>query len=435
MNPMFTGWFPKGSIRRVVAGNTMSQLFGRAVSSVAIVIVSLLIAKRYGPEGYGDFVKITTYVGFFYLVADFGLNAVYLQRTIGSSRAKAQTATRPWRLLLGLRLGVSMLLVVVALGILSLMPSGVGQGYTTLVRAGIVLFVPVIVAQAVTTTTNAFFQQILRYDLSTVAQNVGSVSMLLTAVGLSFFTPVTGPFLGVISVTTGSVVTALLALSLVRRRLGVIGPVVILPEFVTYLRQSAPLGLALIFNLIYFHSDSIVLTLTRSTREVGMYGLAYKIFELPLVIPIFFMNSVYPLLLQKKDRAKGGQEQIFGSSFKFLLGSSVVMTLVLWVAAPLVAWVRPDFAGAQEPLRILILGLPVFFVSALFMWFLIARKQQGILLMIHGGAMVGNIVCNIVFIPQYGMLAAAWITILSEVFVLLCSAIVAMKNRARFLLS
>ncbi len=435
MNPMFTDWFPNGSLRRIVAGNTISQLIGRAVSSVAIVVVSLLIAKRYGPEGYGDFVKITTYVGFFYLVADFGLNAVYLQRTIGSAKAKAQASAKPWRLLLGLRLVVSMILVVVALGILSFMPSGVSQGYTTLVRTGIILFVPVIVAQAVTTTTNAFFQQILRYDLSTVAQNIGSVSMLLAAVGLSFFTPVAGPFLGIISVITGSVVTALLSLSLVRRRLGMIRPVVLLPEFVTYLRHSTPLGLALIFNLIYFHSDSIVLTLTRSTREVGMYGLAYKIFELPLVIPIFFMNSVYPLLLQKSDRAKGGQEQIFGSSFKFLLGSSVVMMFVLWIAAPLVAWVRPDFAGAQEPLRILILGLPVFFVSALFMWFLIARKQQGTLLMIHGAAMVGNIVCNIVFIPQYGMFAAAWITILSEIFVLLCSAIAATRNRANLLIS
>ena len=157
MNPMFTDWFPNGSLRRIVAGNTISQLIGRAVSSVAIVIVSLLIAKRYGPEGYGDFVKITTYVGFFYLVADFGLNAIYLQRTIGNAKVKAQVSAKPWRLLLGLRLAVSIILVGVALGILSLMPSGVGQGYTTLVRTGIALFVPVIVAQAVTTTTNAFF--------------------------------------------------------------------------------------------------------------------------------------------------------------------------------------------------------------------------------------------------------------------------------------
>ena len=65
---MFRGLLPNGSLRQVVANNTVSQLIGRVVSSLSVVIVSLLIAKRYGPVGYGDFVKITTYVGFFYLL-------------------------------------------------------------------------------------------------------------------------------------------------------------------------------------------------------------------------------------------------------------------------------------------------------------------------------------------------------------------------------
>lgn len=420
---MFTDLFPKGSLRRIVAGNTVSQLIGRAVSSVTIVIVSLLIAKRYGPEGYGDFVKITTYVSFFYLVADFGLNAVYLQRIIGVDKTEMKAAGKAWRLLLGLRLVISILLVCIALIILALIPSGSGQGYTMLVRLGIVMLVPVIIAQAVTTTTNAFFQQKLRYDLSTIALNTGSISMLVVAVMLSLWTSASGPYLGVISVFAGSLATAIIALALVRSRLGTIRPAISVPEFVSYLRTGAPLGLALIFNLIYFHSDSVVLTLTRSTGEVGIYGLAYKIFELPLVLPIFFMNAVYPLLLSYSS-----QKKIFIRSLQFLFGSSLVLGIVFWVAAPFVALIRPDFAEAQVPLRILILGLPVFFTSALFMWFLIARKQQGVLLLIHGIAMIGNIISNSIFIPRFGVTAAAWITVFSEVFVLLSSAVVVYKK-------
>lgn len=421
---MFTDWFPRGSLRRIVAGNTLSQLTGRVVSSIAVVIVSLLIAKRYGPEGYGDFVKIITYVGFFYLIADFGLNAVYLQRTIGTGKEKS---AGDWQLLLGLRLVVGVLLVCAAIGILFLLPSGVGQGYTTLVRVGILMLIPVIIAQAVTTTTNAYYQKILRYDLSTIALNAGSLSMLIVAVVLSMWSPVSGPYLGVMSVISGSVVTAIIALGLVRNRLGTIRPLFSKTDFFSYLRAGTPLGLALLFNLIYFHSDSVVLTLTRSTREVGIYGLAYKIFELPLVLPIFFMNAVYPLLLHHAG-LRGGQRKIFIRSFQLLLGSSCMAALGMWVVAPLVSLVRPDFAGAAEPLRILILGLPVFFVSALCMWFLIARKQQNILLAIHGIAMIGNIVSNIIFIPRYGMTAAAWITVASELFVLFISGLYVVKK-------
>ncbi len=423
---MLHDWLPRGSLRRIVAGNTLSQLIGRIISSIAVVVVSLLIAKRYGPEGYGDFVKITTYVSFFYLIADFGLNAVYLQRTANDEKISTPSVGNHWRLLLGLRLAMSFVLVLVALIILSLLPPGLSQGYTALVRLGIVILIPVIFAQAVTTTTNAFFQKILRYDLSTVAQNAGSFAMLVVAVSLSYWTSISGSFLGVISVISGSVVTALLALKLVRGHLGSILPKISSSAFVSYLRDGTPLGLALIFNLLYFHSDSVVLTLTRTTREVGIYGLAYKVFELPLVVPIFFMNAVYPLLLKNSKRQGVQDRNIFMRSLQFLLFSSIVLAVGIWLTAPLVTLVRPDFADSIAPLRILILGLPIFFVSALFMWFLIARKMQRVLLVVHGIVMVGNIVGNAIFIPRYGMSAAAWITIVSEFFVLVSTAIIAL---------
>lgn len=419
---MFRNWFPAGSLRRVIAGNTLSQLIGRIVSSVAIVIVSLLIAQRFGPEGYGDFVKITTYVGFFYLLADFGLNAVYLQRTVTKKGVLTKNSSDQWRLLLGLRLIVSTTLVGTALVVLSFFPHTLGQGYTPLVRFGIVLLVPVIIAQAITTTTNALFQKILRYDLSTTAQNVGSFFLVATALLLTMVSAVSGPMLGVVSVFMGSLATAVVALYLVRHKLPVISPLFNAGQFSGLLKESTPLGLALVFNLIYFHSDSVILALSRSTEEVGIYGLAYKAFEFPLVVPIFFMNAVYPLLLQTQGGNPSGQRVIFMRSLQFLLLSSLVLVVGLWMAAPLVTFVRPDFAASIAPLRVLILGLPIFFVSALFMWFIIAQKQQAVLVVIHGVAMLANIIGNIILIPSYGYMAAAWMTIGSEFFVLITTS-------------
>ena len=415
-------WFPKGSLQRIVAGNTVSQLFGRVISSFTIVVVSIIIARQFGPEGYGDFVKITTYVGFFYLLADFGLNAVYLQHTAKKAVRPGSVSSASWQMLLGLRLLVSICLVLVALGILSFFPQGLGQGYTPLVRLGIILLVPVIVAQAITTTTNALFQKMLRYDLSTRAQNIGSFFLLATALLLSRFSTVNGPMLGVAAVFSGSVMTAVVAMYLARQKLGVIRPSFSRSAFVSLLKESSPLGFALIFNLIYFHSDSVVLALTRSTQEVGIYGLAYKVFELPLVVPIFFMNSVYPLLLEAQQGKGRGSKKIFNTSFIFLFFSSIAIACSLWIVAPMVVFVRPDFAASVEPLRVLLLGLPIFFVSALFMWFIIAQKQQRVLLIIHGTAMLANILCNIALVPAYGYMASAWVTIGSELFVLIVTA-------------
>ena len=48
-----------------VAWNTVSQLFGKAIGSGAMLLVSIFIAREFGAQGYGDFTKITTFVAFF----------------------------------------------------------------------------------------------------------------------------------------------------------------------------------------------------------------------------------------------------------------------------------------------------------------------------------------------------------------------------------
>lgn len=419
---MFATVFPKGSHRFMVASNTVSQLFGRMISVGMMAIVSVMIAQRFGPSGYGDFVKITTFSTFFYTLSDFGLNAIYLQRALRDN--DIMTETRGWQHLLGLRIVLGACLTGASLFVLALLPHGSNQGYTGLVRLGIVLLAPVTIVQAVTTTTNAWFQKLLRYDLATKAQNIGSLVTLMLAGMFFVYSHVQGPIIGVIAIFGGSICTAIVSLYLVRAFRGVILPLFDRAVMIREFRFAVPLGLTLIFNLIYFHSDSVILTLTRSTHEVGIYGLAYKVFELPLVLPIFFMNSVYPLLLQSKKNNSRMPDRIFWQSIQFLFGSSFIIVAVLWACAPLLTFVRPDFIASIMPLRILLLSLPIFFVSALFMWVLIAQNQQRQLLIIHSLAMALNIGLNIIFIPRFGYVAAAWITGMSELFILVVSGLV-----------
>ena len=68
------------STKRHLLINTGSQMIGKVVTSGTTFIISILIARSLGADGYGDFSKITTYIPIFYLFADFGLNAAYIQK-------------------------------------------------------------------------------------------------------------------------------------------------------------------------------------------------------------------------------------------------------------------------------------------------------------------------------------------------------------------
>lgn len=431
---MILPFLPPRSWRFQIATNTASQLVGRAVSGVSMLAANLLIARAYGATGYGDFIKITGFVALFYLAADFGMNAVFLQKTQAVPQASLEK-NDTWQTLLGVRLVGSIILVFIALAILSFLPRGSDQGYTSVVRLGIILFSPAIIFQAVITTANALFQKHLRYDLSMIAVIIGSlVTVGLVWVATLLITPLFGAVTSSLAVFVGTGVVAAASLFFVGRfvKIRAMFDRAFARELIV---ASVPLGVTLLFNQLYYRADTIILTLTRATADVGIYGFAYKLFETVLVVPTFFMNALYPLMLsrthQSDDLARGDFAPLRG----ILKKSSVILSLgslgavgLLWWASPLVSLIRPEFSQSVTALRILSLSLPFFFLSSLTMWTIITLKKQTLLIPIYATSMILNVFFNILYIPRFSYIAAAWVTVVSEVLVLIMTGSVAIHQ-------
>ena len=397
----------------VVALNTLFQLLGRGVSSGTTFIIAILLAKQLGPNGFGDLTKITTYVAFFYLIVDLGLNTAFLQEEKEDNRISFQH-------LLGLRIIISIIAAFVAVGILSLLPQGQQQGYTTTVRIGIILYIASILTQGLITTANVLFQKHLEYKLSTVAIFFGSFATL----GLMLLFGSNTVLGGIIILFVGSLITALASLALCKPFEKNLTPLLSLQPSLILLKTALPLSITLVFNLVYFRIDSVILTLARSTAEVGIYNFAYKIFELPLVFPVFFMNALFPIFMKEHKGAPEDFQRHIRLSAAVLFLLSIVTTTGLWFTAPLITNLKAGFTPSIDVVRILSLGIPFFFLSALTMWILITIKKRKALVIIYGISMIINIVANAMFIPSYGYLAAAWITVIGEGIVLLMSTVV-----------
>lgn len=407
-----------------VAVNTLSQIIGKILTGGSTFLISLLIARNYGTSGYGDFIKVTTLVAVFYLFTDFGLNAIYLQR-----EKSDQPQNHVWTSLFSLRVIIGIGLLIFLLILLPFLPGHGNEGYTNIVKLGIILFSPTILFQSLTTTANAVFQKTFRYDLATLAILAGSlVSLLLVWVSTLVFLPTVALFVILLSLGIGSFITAFISLRLAHPPTLAIQ--LSFKSIKTLLYPAIPLGITLILNLIYFRADTFILTVFRTTSEVGVYGFAYKIFEFALIIPTYFMNSVYPLMLTRNTTGTNHQPDILPvmkKSIAILLPVSLVVTVGLWFAAPFITYLKQDFAGSILALRILTVGLPFFFLSSLTMWSIIALSKQKYLLYIYGISMTINIIANFFFIPRYSYLAAAWITVGSEAIVLLMSGVVMIR--------
>jgi len=407
------------SNRKIITLNTVSQIVGKVVTSGTTFIVSVLIAQSLGAGGYGDFTKITTFVAFFYLFADFGLNTAYLEL---SENKYAHNN------LLTIRTVFGLFLMFLCISILAFLPGTNIQGYTPMVKFGIIIFSFSILFQSLITTANAYFQKSFRYDYASYALSLGAITTLLTVFSFPYL-GVTGLFPSILAFLIGSFVTVVTSLFFAKKLLPTLSfsfDSILIKKMLTI---AFPLGLTLLCNVVYFHADNVILTLTRSSAEVGIYGFAYKFFELPLVIPTFFMNAVFPLLLlsRKSTDWKTFIRQAKQSAVTLLLLSFIIL-ICGYMAAPMLSFIKSDFQKSILPLRILLLSLPIFYLTSVTMWVLIALKKRAQLFFIYLISMIVNIGSNILLIPQHGYMAAAWITVVSETLVLFLSFFVITKH-------
>lgn len=393
--------------------NTFFQIVGKVVSSGFGFVIAILLARIYGVNDFGEYVKITAYVSAFWIMGDFGLNAIVLQKY--SDQNDLNEITDRFNLLLTLRILFSLFLIFISISILSFVPSG----YTAASKLGIILMSFTILSQNIHLTCNSLFQHNLAYQKTLIALTLTNIaSFILILIGIYLKAPiifVTSTF------SAAGLVLIVVSLLLARKYVSKITLVFDFSAMRKLFVSATPLGLVLIFNVLYFHIDSFLLAVLKTNRDVGLYGYAYKFFETALVIPTFYGNSVYPVLLSRLKNDKQGFHKLFKKSFLLLLAGSLVLTGIFIIISPFLIKISvnsQEFAGSVSSLQILSLSFPVYFLTSIFMWLYVSLNKKGFLLFTYGSSLLINAVLNLMFIPRFGYLASAWITGISEAYIL-----------------
>ncbi len=379
--------------RLLIATNTLYQLASRLSGVASSFLLTLIITKSLGAYQFGQFVKIITFVGVFYTPLDFGINAVALKLFTKPN----SNHSRIFSELLTTRLFLALLFLFLSLFITALLPGTATNGFTQTVKLGILILSFTLFAQAAVKSTNAVFQHHLSYQFTLATDLVQGVFVLASAylaVSLNNILPI------IVGYLLGGFAAAAIQLLFVSRFFTFFLTTPDLKTIKKLLLPALPLGITLILSTLHLRTDLLVLSVFRPTVEVGVYGLSKKIFETILVIPTFFTNSLYPFLL----RFKGSRLTYTSSLFMLLI--ALLATVAIFVSAPLLTRVKPEFAAGIGELRLLGLTLPLFFVTAPLMWHLISLGKDKVLVPIYTLALIVNAAINLLFVPRFGALAS-----------------------------
>ena len=414
-------------MKNIVFFNTAAQLAAKFVSMSLTVFATILITRTFGKEGYGQFSLMQTLPALFYILVDFGLNTTALKRIGTEGKEKVQDY---YQTVLCLRILLSLAFIAALNTITFFLP------YSSFLKTGILVSSLLILTQALYSSTNLIFQQKQRYDLSSIGYVAGSVVTILLVVLFAKL----GLDIRLLSFTyvLGGIATFLINARLLRN-LGYKSSLNINGALArNILKASLPLGLMFFFSQINFKADTILISLLELPSTIGLtnvesvaiYSLPYKIFEVALVLPTFYMNAIYPIFVKK---LQAGQNQL-GTTFKKSLGYMLVLGLAvsgtLYVTSPLVVKILggQEFTQSVEILKILSVGLFIFFLTQPISYLIVTLDKQRYLPAIYLVGAMFNVAANLVLIPKFSFYAAAYITWASEGLILLMLTFFAIKS-------
>ena len=165
-------------------------------------------------------------------------------------------------------------------------------------------------------------------------------------------------------------------------------------------------------------ADSVIISIYRDFDEVGLYSLAYRILELSTLLGAAFLTSIFPVMAR---RARDGRlRQSVQVAWDVFVIAGAALAACGAVLAPELVRVAggSEFAEAAEPLRVLLPAGALAFVNGVIGYALIAVDRQRRALWLNATGLGVNVALNLVLVPPYGIVAAAVVTLFSELLVL-----------------
>jgi len=185
--------------------------------------------------------------------------------------------------------------------------------------------------------------------------------------------------------------------------------------FKKLLHDAWPLALSGIAATVYLRIDKIMLGEMLGASEVGIYTAATRLAEAWYFLPIGIMTSLYPAVVKSiANRAADTNrrlQQVY--NLMALLGYLVAIGTTL-LATPVVTWLfGPDYQESAQVLTMYIWsGIFVNIAMGKAAWLKAMNHTKIQFVSTVSGAVI-NVALNLVLIKQYGVIGAAWATIIS----------------------
>ncbi|MBI2428665.1 MAG: flippase [Ignavibacteriales bacterium] len=404
-----------GSIAHSVAKNTTVMIVSQSITWASSFVLMLFLPRYLGSEEYGKLFLAISITTIFQMVVEFG-GGYYIAKEVSREREKISVMLSnsiAFRFVVWLGGFVALMWIAVAVGYsptvisviyvlgFSKLWEGVGKVYHSTCQGLEMMHYPAIsaIVERVVVTSLSVTALLLGADVVTI-----SVIMALSTL-LNFF---------ILSKLMKSHVQYLWTPRLT--------------EMARIAKASIPYFMWMMFSVVYYRIDAVMLSLMTPENVVGWYGAAYRFFDVLMFLPSIYSMALFPLLSKLWMTKQDAVAVTTQKSLQFIVLAGIPISVCVFTFSHEIIELffgTAEYAPSILLLRIFSVGLLLIYVDFVLGTALFASDRQRQWTLTAFFAMLLNPALNYFFIPftqlheGNGGIGAALATLLTEYFVMI----------------
>jgi len=398
------------TLLRSLAANMAAIVSGKAMTAAAGLMTIMVLTRHLGPTEFGYYRTVLTYCAFAAVLADCGLYMINL-------REMSRPGADPGRVA-GNALALRFVSTASALIVAAVVAWG--TPYDLTVKWGVMIGAAIYTCLQASDFLVSVFQSVLKQGRNAVAEVVGA---LVTLAVVWVLATMTGA--GALPMLGATLLGAALALGISWRlayRLVPFRPSFDRALWREFLVAGLPIAGAQILGMAMLRGDSLLLSLYQPARDVGLYGVPSKLFEVATSIPYQFAGLMMPALTAG---ARAGRVE-FGGALRnavdvgAVYGVGVILALALFAPQFLAFMAGKEFAAGAPALELIAFAIALAGMTHLLRFALVACERPRFVLIGDSVACACAFAAYFALIPRYSFVGAAIGTVIAEVAAIIC---------------
>ena len=390
-------------IRNKYIFNTTWLFVEKVFRVLYVILIGAMLARYLGPDSFGLYSYVISFVGLFIALSTLGLDEIVVREIVQNDKNVEEL------------LGTAFVLRFIAAGIVYLMMFIIMLVYTNEIETIklIYLYASIILLQSFQ-VIDLFFQAMVKGKSTSISKIISTIVvsvliLLLIKLDADLIYFIYALLFEALVVSALFIYFYSASNSVLKWRFKYV-------RAVELLRICWPLLLSSVIISIYMKIDQLMIKEMLNTRELGYYAAAVKLSEAWYVIPMVICSSLFPAIIISKEKNQKEYHRRLQHLYRFLVLLAILLAILVTVYADnIINMIYGNlFFRSTEVLVVHIWSAIFVFMGVVTTKYLVVegliRNQMYRTIL---GAVV-NVCLNIIFIEKYGIVGAAYATLLAQ---------------------